>query len=271
MLRWEWIAIGYFTYLASVATLVPRFAPARAAAIAAAAAAWVFLPLASPWGDGLADATRALLPVPVLLAGYWLSGCFFLEPMPRVERWFLRIDDRCLRAAGATRWAYGRRTWLGTYFELAYLLVYAVVPAGALALVFAGPAEAVGHFWSVVILAAFASYGLLPWVQTRPPRVVERLNEPGGRGESVWLRRLNLWLLGRTSIQVNTVPSGHAAAATAVALAVGAAIPEARTIVVIISASIVISTVVGRYHYVVDSVAGVLVGVIAWTLVSALA
>jgi membrane-associated phospholipid phosphatase len=266
MLRWEWVAIGYFTYLAAVATFVPRFARARVAAIAAATAAWALLAPASAWSPGLADVTLALLPVPVLLAGYWLSGCFFHGPMRRLERWLLRIDDLCLRA----RWAYGRKTWLARYFELAYLLVYAVVPAGALTLVFADRADAVGRFWGVVILAAFASYGALPWVQTRPPRVVEDLNGLAGRDESAWLRRLNLWVLGRTSIQVNTVPSGHAATATAVALAVSAAIPEARAIVVIISASIVVSTVVGRYHYVLDSVAGVLVGVIAWILVLAL-
>jgi membrane-associated phospholipid phosphatase len=81
---------------------------------------------------------------------------------------------------------------------------------------------------------------------------------------------LNLWVLGRASIQANTVPSGHAATATAVALAVGAAIPEARAILFVVSGSIVLATVVGRYHYVLDSAAGVLVGVIAWTLVTAL-
>jgi membrane-associated phospholipid phosphatase len=202
--------------------------------------------------------------------GTGFRGAFFWGRCGVSSAGFLRFDGLCLRAAGATRWADRRKTWLGTYFELAYLLVYAVVPAGALTLVFADRADVVSRFWSVVILAAFASYGALPWVQTRPPRLVEYLNGPAGRDESVWLRQLNLWVLGRTSIQVNTVPSGHAATATAVALAVGAAIPEARAILVIISASIVISTVVGRYHYVLDSAAGVLVGLIAWTLVRAL-
>lgn len=78
---------------------------------------------------------------------------------------------------------------------------------------------------------------------------------------------MNLWVLSRASIQVNTLPSGHAAAATAVALSVGAVVPEAQALLLIIATSIVVATVAGRYHYLVDSVAGVLVGTGAWALV----
>jgi membrane-associated phospholipid phosphatase len=271
MLRWEWIALAYFSYLAAIAAVHPTFVRARRPAGAAGAIALTVLPLVAAWSGGwTSDLWHALVPVPVLLAGYWLSGCFFVRPMPRIEGWLHRIDDICMRRVGAWRWPNAARRWAGTYFELAYLLVYFIVPAGAIALIVAGHAEAVDRFWATVMLAAFASYGTLPWVQTRPPRVVDQLNERARHDESVLLRRLNLWVLGRASNQVNTVPSGHAATATAVALAVGAAMPEARAILLAISTSIVVATVVGRYHFVLDSVAGVLVGIGAWTLVTAL-
>jgi membrane-associated phospholipid phosphatase len=266
MARWEWVAVGYFTYLAAIAAVTPRFARARTAAIAAGAAAWTLLPLAAAWRADMADLTRALLPVPVLLAGYWLSGCFFLEPMRRLERWLLRIDDICLGGPGAMRSTPETNIWLGTYFELAYFLVYAVVPAGAIALILTGHGATIERFWSAVMLAAFASYGVLPWVQTRPPRIVDD-RAAAQRGRPIAVRRLNLWVLGRGSIQANTIPSGHAATATAVALTVGEAIPEARLILLVVAGSIVVATVVGRYHFVVDSAAGVLVGVSAWAVV----
>jgi membrane-associated phospholipid phosphatase len=264
MVRWEWVGIGYVSYLAAVA-LMPRFRAARPPALGAVAAAWMLLPLLAAWSSGMPDVVRALVPAPILLAGYWLSGRFYLGPMPGLERLLLRIDDVCLGATGATRWAHAG-TWLGRYFELAYLLVYVVVPAGAIALVVSGHPDEVERFWATVMLAALASYGGLPWLQTRPPRLLE---DPIGNRpvDDTLLRRGNLWLLGRGSIHANTIPSGHAATATAVALAVGNAVPEARAVLLVLAPSIVLATVTGRYHFVVDSIAGALVGFIAWALV----
>jgi membrane-associated phospholipid phosphatase len=265
MWRWESVALGYFSYLAIVAILQPRFVRARWPAMAMAAAAWMILPVERQSGESLSNFIHALIPVPVLLAGYWISGFFFVRPLPRLERWLRHVDQVCLRRRGARSSPKATR-WLRIYVELAYLFVYLVVPAGALTLVVAGHGDAVEPFWTTVMLAAFASYGMLPWIQTRPPRALDESDRSADRGQPL-LRRLNLWVLGHASIEVNTVPSGHAATATAVALSVGAAIPELRAILLLIAASIVVATVAGRYHYVFDSVAGVLVGAAAWALV----
>ena len=251
---WQWIAFAYFAYLAAVALIDRRFSRARWRTLVAAllTAAWTpFAPSASPW-------TQTLLPLPILLAGYWLSGLFFVRPMHPLEQWLLRVDApllpvlrRCPRA-------------LCEYFELAYLLVYAVVPAGALTLLLSGHANEVPRFWAIVLLSEFISYGMLPWLQTRPPRVIEA--DPGDHHSA--LRRFNLAVLGRGSIQVNTIPSGHAAGSVAVALAVGGTMPMAGSVFALLAASIVVATVVGRYQYLVDSVLGVLVAIAAWSLVS---
>jgi membrane-associated phospholipid phosphatase len=71
----------------------------------------------------------------------------------------------------------------------------------------------------------------------------------------------------RASIQVNTLPSGHAAGAVATALCVGTSVPQAGVLFAVVAASIVVATVIGRYHYLIDSILGVLVGGIAWALV----
>ncbi len=261
MMRWEWVAIGYFSYLAVLASALPRFKRARTPALGAAIAAWLFLPLVSASAATMPDVVRVLVPAPLLLAGYWLSGCFYVAPMLRLERLLLQLDDACLGILSRLT-PVGR--WLGRYLELAYLLVYVVVPAGAIVLLVAGRGSEIERFWSTVMLAAFASYGALPWLQTRPPRALA--DPPRRPTTGAGVRRVNLWLLGRASIQANTIPSGHAATATAVALVVGEAVPEARAVLLVLASSIVLATVVGRYHFVLDSVAGVLVGVIAWVV-----
>jgi hypothetical protein len=149
--------------------------------------------------------------------------------------------------------------------EVSYLLVYFVVPAGALTLVLAGASHALDRFWAVVLLSGFTCYAVLPWIQTRPPRVLEP-NPSSASGTSL-ARRVNEVLLRRASIQANTVPSGHAAVAVATALAVGSALPAAGWPFFLAATGIFVATVAGRYHYVLDSALGVLVAAMAWMAV----
>jgi membrane-associated phospholipid phosphatase len=80
------------------------------------------------------------------------------------------------------------------------------------------------------------------------------------------VRQFNVAILNRGSIQMNTVPSGHAAGAVAAALAVGEVMPVAGIVFAFLAAAIVAATVLGRYHYLVDSLLGVLVAVSAWLI-----
>ena len=80
------------------------------------------------------------------------------------------------------------------------------------------------------------------------------------------LSLLNLSVLDRASVQVTTLPSGHAAGAMATALAVSTSLPVAGIAFLFMALSISIATVLGRYHYVVDTVLGVLVAIIVWQL-----
>jgi membrane-associated phospholipid phosphatase len=129
----------------------------------------------------------------------------------------------------------------------------------------AGHADDVPRFWAAVLTAEFACYGMLPWIPTRPPRSLEQPAGPPLPASQV--RRLNLDIATRASIQVNTLPSGHAAGAVATALCVASTVPQAAGVFAAIAASITVATVIGRYHYLVDSALGVLVGTAAWALV----
>jgi hypothetical protein len=254
---WEWIAVGYATYLAVAAAAVPRFARARGPTLVAAFAGWV---LAAMWRDGSRPVlVDALLPALVLVVGYWLSGLFFLGPMVDLERRLLRLDAQLARVCPLPCPWFARE-----YFELVYVLVYVFVPSGAVTLLLAGHASDLPRFWAVVLLAGFTSYGMLPWLQTRPPRAIETSEVVATASP---LRRFNLAILNRASNQVNTLPSGHAAVAVAVALVVGSVMPGAGVVFGVVAASIVVATVIGRYHYAVDSMLGVLVGIAAYGLI----
>ena len=151
------------------------------------------------------------------------------------------------------------------YLETSYLLVYAALPAGAMTLVVTGHTSMLDYYWTVVLAAEFICYGVLPWIQTRPPMLLEDEGTtlPPLRG----VRRLNQLIARRASIQANTIPSGHAAGALAAALVVMSVAPAIGMLFLVLALNIVVASVLGRYHYVVDSLLGILVAVVAWAAV----
>jgi len=266
-LRWEWIAIGYYSYMLIVALIGRRFFGARTRAFAGTAICAIVLGARgfradSPRLDSLAFSI--VVPTLVLVGGYWLSGSFFVSPMRRVEEWLMAVDERFLRRTGILNAYQAGPRLVREFFEMAYVLVYAVIPAGVATLAIGGHADAVPRFWAVVLLAEFVSYGTMPWLQTRSPRVLE--SSPGTLQSEPAIRRLNASILNRGSIQANTVPSGHAAGAVATALAVADAMPLAGVVFLLLAAAIVAATVLGRYHYLVDSLLGIVVALGAWGL-----
>jgi hypothetical protein len=198
-----------------------------------------------------------------LLAGYWLPGLLVTAPDVRFEARLLGADRRLFGADGLARFERSAPRLLIEYLELAYLSCYAVVPAGYLCLRLAGHGpESVDRFWSVVLLASFMCYGLLPWLPTRAPRALE----PHRAGARSSIRHLNLAVLNRASVQWNTFPSGHTAASVATALVVGSYMPLAGALLGIVAISIAAGSVVGRYHYAADALVGAGVAVLAFVM-----
>lgn len=143
--------------------------------------------------------------------------------------------------------------------ELSYLLCYPLVPLGFACLYLSGLRTEADRFWTAVLLAVFPCYGALPWLPTRPPRVVEGTAAGGSA-----IRTLNLRVLERASVQLNTFPSGHVASAVATALVVAVALPAAGLLLAVVVAGIAAGSIVGRYHYLPDVLAGAAIALAAF-------
>jgi hypothetical protein len=208
---------------------------------------------------------RDWMPAAQILVTYWLSGALAGDPMPRVEAWLAAWDRWLFDDIGLSRMIAGVPRLLLELLEAAYLSVYLVVPLGFAIVWFAAPELDVHRYWTVVVAAEVICYAMLPWIRTRPPRALGDHMAVDTRGLA--LRRMNLLVLGRGSIQANTVPSGHAAGSLATGLMVMAYVPGAGLALIALAIAIMIGSVVGRYHYAVDSVLGALVAVSVWLIV----
>jgi membrane-associated phospholipid phosphatase len=201
---------------------------------------------------------RACVALFYLPIGYWLPA--FLTPAPhdsRFERWLRRHDIAWRRAVGSLPAA------AAALLDLAYLACYLVVPLAFVIVWSAGTLQQVDRFWTAVLLSGFACYITLPWLVSRPPRIVDRDHAPPARAS---LASFNVSLLRRVSHDLNTFPSGHVAVATAVALTVFPVSRGAGIAFGIAAIGIAVGAAVGRYHYGVDVLLGALVGVAAATL-----
>lgn len=247
----------YFLYIAVVAAVLPGLARARRWQAAAAACGGALLTAVTAWTTifWLRD---VVLPLSLLLVAYWSSGLLWIRPMPRIEARLAAIDRRLRipEICASLPWL------LREALELAYAAVYPLIPLALLLHLKYGAAPDADRFWTVVLVTDYACFAMLPWIQTRPPRATE-VSAPWPS----WVRVFNEKLLGHTSISANTLPSGHAAEATAVALLLADAPWPIAAWMALNALAISAGAVLGRYHYAVDALTGWAVAVIVMALV----
>ena len=206
---------------------------------------------------------QLLVPGALLLGGYWLSGFFFRDPQPWLERILLESDAAVFRALGLDRLLARAPKWMLELLEASYAADYVVVGAGAIVAAIAG-LEAVSRYWTLVLAAELACYVALPWLRSRPPRVLEGPGIIDRRAPR--LRRVNLAILNRASVQANTLPSGHVAGAVAAALAIWPLNATAGAILLVVALLIALAAAVCRYHYVIDCATGAAIALVAWII-----
>ncbi len=198
------------------------------------------------------------LPCLLMLIVYWQAGRFFGNPHQTLQGHLIEFDRRWIGAL-LDRWTrQWNATWAGAYFELAYLLCYALIPCGVAVLYRTHHRGAVDHYWATVLPASYLCYLLIPFAQTLPPRLLPGAGSAPSAKPNSKIRSFNLYILRRASIQLNTFPSAHVAATVAASLVLIAWVPAVGFLFLLIALSIAAGAVLGRYHYALDVILGIL-------------
>jgi membrane-associated phospholipid phosphatase len=196
---------------------------------------------------------------------YHLSSALFVPPHEGAEALFARFDRWVRDLVDLPRMMARAPRLVAEFLELSYFGYYAALPLGYLALVLTGHGGQADRYWTLVLLAQFPCFVLLPWVRTRPPWALEA---PGPMDERPLLvRRLNRFVLSHASIHFNTFPSSHTAGTLATCLGVMALAPATGLALFILSVCVALATIVGRYHYAGDAIAAVATALAAWAVV----
>jgi membrane-associated phospholipid phosphatase len=263
----ERILGAYFAYTAVLALTLPLSPEVRGRALAVNAA------IAAVYGALLArrrrlwnEVVRDYLPLPLMLVAFKQMG-WFAPPRHehRFENGWIVWDRLVLGGWGLRAGIESLGPALPALLELSYLLVYALPLASVLTVYGMGRRERTDSLLAIYLLGLFLSYAQFPFWPSEPPRLVfpsDNLPQV-----STVLRELNLWLLGGYSIHTSVFPSAHVSGAVAAALALRHVAPERPAVwrgYLAYALVVAVATVYGRYHYLVDALAGVAVGVAAW-------
>ena len=264
----ELIHIVVFSFFVSLAWIRPLPTRRRAkvtgigvAGLGATITAACLLPRLLP---ALAvSVVRDWLPAALVLLVYWKAGEFFMKVDQRFQDRLEGIDARMV--APLLHCLSRRRVgmWIAAFLELAYLLCYPMIPMSIGTLYLLRLGRYADSFWTVVLVSTYLCYGVLPFLQTLPPRMlVESWLEPLPPSS---VRRFNLWILRHASIHANTFPSAHVAASTGAALVVTSLAPwPAGLVFLAMALGIAVGTFAGRYHFAADAVGGSAVAVIVF-------
>jgi membrane-associated phospholipid phosphatase len=255
----EWVSVIYFAALTIAAWLRPlptrRRIQISVLGVLMCAAVSTLAATAAALRDWVS-------PALAILAGYYASGLFFVSPTPWFEAWLVEWDRRVL-GDPAARFSHWPRPFLA-YLDVLYIGCFLLVPAGFAVLALSGRAAEANHYWTMVIAAELGSFLPLAVLQSRPPWMIERKAVLPDRS----VHHAASLMVENLTIRANTFPSGHVAGSLAVALAVIGVMPGAGLLFLALAASIALACVVGRYHFIIDVVAGVALTLVIWAAVT---
>jgi membrane-associated phospholipid phosphatase len=255
----EQFVIVYFTYVAVTAAWF--FSPIteiwRPWALAGGVAAVIYI--LSRYNSLSWNVVRDFAPAAFTLAAYremnWFTPATRDHHLEKIwvvwDRWLL--NGFHLRAAIESL-----GSLFPSYFELCYVLVYAVAPASIAFLFWNHRRDRMNTFWLAYLTGTLGAYALFPFFPSEPPRTVF----PSADFPNIVtdLRQLNLWILGGYGIHSSVFPSAHVSSALSAAWGLMAAIPDRPwigRIMAVYGVSVAIATIYGRYHYAADAAAGI--------------
>ena len=259
----EAVGVIYFLYLSTVALFV-HLPLGRRWRVWGATLLTIFVDIIVIAGSSVVSVQvlRDWLPALVILLAYFVTGAFFVAPSSRVEAGLKGWDDRLI----GRRRGEGLPPVVRLYLDLVYDACFLMIPAGFAVLVWTGHSALADRYWTLVSVAEFLAFGTLPWLQARPPWAIETSRKT----DDTAIRRFSLFWVHHTSIRANTFPSGHASASLAVALALWPVVPWSAAVFGALAVSIALGSVVGRFHYAIDAITGLVLALVIWRCAAAL-
>jgi membrane-associated phospholipid phosphatase len=264
----EWVILSFLVYAVALACLLPVPPSTRhlvALVNVTILAAYPALIVADRARSTIAFAVaRDAVSLALVVLAYREMGWFALpHPDHALEQSWVTWDRLALR--GGMRAAIeSLGPVIPSILEIAYALVYALAPF-AIAILYAYKRrEMVDEFLFIFAVGVLLCYAQFPFWPSEPPRVVF-LGDNLPSYDTVF-RRFNLWMLGNYGIHTSVFPSAHVAGAFAAAFGTMRALPERRWVgrfLLAIASLIAIATVYGRYHYLCDVWAGLLMALLA--------
>lgn len=264
--RSEWLLVAFFLY-------VPILGLWRARVFPHPSACALIIPLAL-LAVARADSVstyrgwsfvRDWAPAALVLVAYWSIDW---APKPHGDRELenaLIGWDRTLLNEWRLRGAIERfGALVPAILELAYSLLYAVLPATIAGFYIRHERDRLDDFLFPFLLGTLMTYSLLPHFPSDAPRFVF-VGQDLPEVDTIF-GRFNLWILDHCDIRSSVFPSGHVAVGFSAAFAMWLAVPERRPLawtLLAIAVLVWVNTVYGRYHYAADGLAGLVVSAAA--------
>ena len=262
--RSEWVLWAFLAYAAILARVAPLPQTARAITIGlnltllAGYALLVFREKTRP--HEYLSIARDWLPLILTLLAYREMGWFALPHAAHSleARWV--VWDHTILRGGAKAAIKSLGPVLPSVLEVTYLLVYALAPFSVAMLYVYGRRNRVDQFLFLFLVGVLLCYAQFPYWPSEPPRTAFPTDDLPAY--LTVFRRWNLWLLGKGGIHTSVFPSGHVTAAFSTAAGMWLFLPEHKWVgrfLGVTAVLISVATVYGRYHYIADVAAGLLV------------
>ena len=205
-----------------------------------------------------------LVPGALLLTGYWLSDCCFASPQPWLEA--VAASNRQgtrsppLDEPAAAAWS--------EILEASYAAAYVVVGGGAIFAATAG-IEAVAFYWRLVLDLGARLICSAAVAAVTPATGARREPWHGARESLVTVRRFSTPESGFWTTRAcrrTRCPADMCRARLRRRSASCRSTRQLGRALLVMAGLIAIAAIAGRYHYVVDCVAGVAVSLAVWSL-----
>lgn len=148
---------------------------------------------------------------------------------------------------------------LSEFLHLTYVVYLLLVPAIALPLFFSRRNEQLARFATSLMATFLFCYTIFIFFPVRGPYYYFGPIDPAAKG--VLFPRLVHWILDGASSAGTAFPSSHVAAATCIWLVGRRIYPRSGWVLLVVAGGILFATVYGGFHYALDALVGLLVGV----------